>query len=98
MAYDGLFIKNQIKEFKKIILNESISKIYSVNKKEIDIIFRIDNKNINLSISINPNSPIIYIKGSIDNNDKTPTGFTMLLRKYLKKGKRLMVDYAFILN
>ena len=92
MAYDGLFIKNQIKEFKKIILNESISKIYSVNKKEIDIIFRIDNKNINLSISVNPNSPIIYIKESIDNNDKTPTGFTMLLRKYLKSGKIINIS------
>ena len=92
MAYDGLFIKNQINEFKKIILNESISKIYSVNKKEIDIIFRIDNKNINLSISVNPSSPIMYIKKSIDNNDKTPTGFTMLLRKYLKSGKIINIS------
>ena len=87
MAYDGLFIKNQIKEFKNILLNENISKIYSTNKKEIDLVFRINNQNINLSISANPNSPIMYIKNTLENNDKTPTGFVMLLRKHLKSGK-----------
>lgn len=87
MAYDGLFIKNQIKEFKNILLNENISKIYSTNKKEIDLVFRINNQNINLSISANPNSPIMYINNTLENNDKTPTGFIMLLRKYLKSGK-----------
>ena len=87
MAYDGLFIKYEISEIKNLISNEHISKISQISQFEIILIFRKDNKNLNFSLSCNPNFPHILLSNESKENLSTPPSFCMLLRKYLSGGE-----------
>ena len=86
MAYDGLFIKLQIKEISKIVLNEHIAKITQASHKEVDFHIRKNNKNYILRLSANPNFPHILLSNNDFTNLNTPPSFCMLLRKYLQSG------------
>lgn len=84
MAYDGIFIKSQIREIKELLINEHISKITQKSHKEINFHIRKHNKNYILSLSANPNFPYILLSSNETNNLSTPPSFCMLLRKYLQ--------------
>ena len=84
MAYDGIFIKSQIREIKNLILNEHISKITQKSHKEVNFHIRKNNKNIILTLSSNPNFPYILLSDNDTSNLSTPPSFCMLLRKYLQ--------------
>lgn len=86
MAYDGLFIYSQLNEIRDVFLNERISRITQPNNKTVDFIIRKNNKDIILSISVNPNFPYISIIKDKNNLSTNPPGFCMLLRKYLSGG------------
>ena len=86
MAYDGIFIKKQIKEIKDIVLNEHISKITQRSHKEIDFHIRKNNSDYILTLSANPNFPYILLSTTECKNLPTPPSFCMLLRKYLQGG------------
>ena len=87
MAYDGLVLRAQLNEIKKTILNERISKITQKDNKNVSLLFRKNNKDIILSININPNFPHITLETSKAKSNPNPFAFTMLLRKYLEGGK-----------
>ena len=84
MAYDGIFIKAQIKEILDYILNERISKITQKSHKEVNFHIRKFNKDYILSLSANPNFPYILLSDSPVENINNPPSFCMLLRKYLQ--------------
>ena len=84
MAYDGIFIKAQISEINKSILNEHISKITQKSPKEICFHIRKNNQNLNLTLSANPNFPYILLSQNSAENMNVPPAFCMLLRKYLQ--------------
>lgn len=84
MAYDGIFIKFQLKEIKDLILEEHISKITQRSHKEVDFHIRKNNQNYILTLSANPNFPYILLSTSEAHNLSTPPSFCMLLRKYLQ--------------
>lgn len=86
MSYDGLLVRAQISEIKKIILNERISKITQKNNKNISLLFRKNNNDIIFSININPNFPHIILENEKPKTYQNPYAFTMLLRKYLEGG------------
>lgn len=86
MAYDGLFLRGQLNELKKCFLNERITRILQPDNKTILLIFRKNNTDIVLSISINPNFPVIRIIDDKDYANLNPMSFCMLLRKYLNNG------------
>lgn len=92
MAYDGLFIHSQLNELRDVFLNERISRIVQPNNKTVDFIIRKNNKDIILSISINPNFPYISILRDKNNLSTNPPGFCMLLRKYLSSGTILNIN------
>ena len=87
MAYDGLVLRAQLNEIKKTILNERISKITQKDNKNVSLLFRKNNKDIILSININPNFPYITLETTKAKSNPNPFAFTMLLRKYLEGGK-----------
>lgn len=84
MAYDGIFIKFQLKEIKNLVLDEHISKITQRSHKEVDFHIRKNNQNYILTFSANPNFPYILLSTSEAHNLSTPPSFCMLLRKYLQ--------------
>lgn len=84
MAYDGLFIKSQIKETKILLLNEHISKITQRSNKEVDFHIRKNNQNYVFTLSANPNFPYMLLSTNESSNLPTPPSFCMLLRKYLQ--------------
>ena len=92
MAYDGIFIKAQISEIKKIILNEHISKITQNLSKEISFHIRKNGENLIFTLDANPNFPHLLLHKKIIDNRNTPTSFCMLLRKYLQGGQILKIN------
>lgn len=84
MAYDGIFIKSQIKETKILLLNEHISKITQRSNKEVDFHIRKNNQNYVFTLSANPNFPYMLLSTNDTSNLPTPPSFCMLLRKYLQ--------------
>lgn len=84
MAYDGIFIKFQLKEIKNVVLDEHISKITQRSHKEVDFHIRKNNQNYILTLSANPNFPYILLSNNEAQNLPTPPSFCMLLRKYLQ--------------
>ena len=84
MAYDGLYIKAQISEIKRLIINEHISKITQKSPKEINFHVRKNNQNLSLTLSANPNFPHILLSSNSVENLNVPPAFCMLLRKYLQ--------------
>ena len=86
MAYDGLLIRKQINELNKILLNERITRILQPDSKTVLMLFKKNNKEIVLSISINPNFPVIRLINEKDYSNLNPLAFCMLLRKYINNG------------
>ena len=84
MAYDGIFIKSQIKELKIQLLGEHISKITKRSNKEVDFHIRKNSQNYVLTLSANPNFPYMLLSTNETKNLPTPPSFCMLLRKYLQ--------------
>lgn len=86
MAYDGIFIKAQIKEIKNIIINEHINRITQKSLKEISFHIRKNGTNYVFTMSANPNFPYMLLSDKQTENRDTPPAFCMLLRKYLQSG------------
>ena len=86
MAYDGIFIKEQINEILVILQNEHISKVTETSHRDVNFHFRKNNKNYIFTLDANPNFPHMLIHDENIDNMKVPTAFCMLLRKYIQGG------------
>ena len=84
MAYDGIFIKSQIEEIKKVVLDEHVAKITMTSAKEVSFHVRKKGTNYILKMNANPNFPHILLDVDDTDNLKVPPAFCMLLRKYLQ--------------
>lgn len=84
MAYDGIFIKSQIEEIKKVVLDEHVAKITMTSAKEVSFHVRKKGMNYILKMNANPNFPHILLDVDDTDNLKVPPAFCMLLRKYLQ--------------
>lgn len=84
MAYDGIFIKKQISEISIQILNERIYKITQDSYKSINILIHKNNKNIILTINVDPNFPHIILTN--EQNNSLTSSFLLLLKKHLTGG------------
>ncbi len=85
MAYDGIFFKSLVKEFRDNLLERRIEKINQHSDKIISISFsRL--KKTRLHISIASDAPFLaFSKDKLPNPEQAPM-FCMLLRKHLQGG------------
>lgn len=86
MAYDGIFIRASVNEFKKEIIDSRIIKILEPKKNTLEISLKTSNKILVLKISTLPNCPFMIL---CDEKDKAPyhaPAFTMLLKKHIVGG------------
>ena len=86
MAYDGIFIKAQLKEIENFLIGEHIAKITQKSPKEINFHYKKNSKSYIFTLSANPNFPHLLLCEEIADNYDTPPTFCMLLRKYLQSG------------
>lgn len=83
MAFDGIVIKQIIKELNTCLLNGKINKVYEPNKNEILFGIYNNGKNYLLNININPVNYRIHLTNSTKPNPNNAFNFCMLLRKHL---------------
>jgi len=85
MAFDGVLIRNLIKEL-KILETGRISKVKQLSKLEVILTIRANRVNHNLLISASSQSARIHITKNPFDNLATPPTFCMMLRKHLEGG------------
>jgi len=85
MAFDGILIKNLVKEL-KILETGRISKIKQLSKLEIILTIRANKVNHNLLISSSSQSARIHLTYNNFDALKEPPTFCMMLRKHLEGG------------
>ena len=85
MAFDGVLIRNLIKEL-QILESGRISKVKQLSKLEVILTIRANRQNHNLLISASSQSARIHITKNPIDNLATPPSFCMMLRKHLEGG------------
>lgn len=86
MAYDGIFIRASVNEFKKQIIDSKIIKILEPKKNTLEVSLKTSKKIFVLKISTLPNCPFMIL---CEEKDKAPyhaPAFTMLLKKHIGGG------------
>lgn len=86
MSLDGVFIHYLVDELKEALLGGKISKIY--HPTPLTIIVNIRNHGVNhqLLISSELSAPRMHLTTEKSEYPEQPSGFCMLLRKYLERG------------
>ncbi len=83
MSFDGLFLNKVVTEL-QILCSGKITKIYQLSKFDFLFTIRAFNKNYNLYYNMTPNSSRIQLTELDYERPKTPSSFTMFLRKHLE--------------
>lgn len=83
MSVDGIFLSHLKIELENIIKNSKIYKVYQPSRYELSLLLRKENKNYNLIISANADSPRVNLTSTTIKNPETPPDFCMLMRKKL---------------
>ena len=96
MAYDGIFIKSQINEFKMLLLDNHITKITQKENHEVNFHIKNYGKYIILTLSAFKSFPYMKIDFSNEYSSENVKSFGMILKKYLQSGK--FVDIKQICN
>lgn len=79
---DGLMMKHLKNELNSVLAGRKIGKIYQYDNFSIALMFG----KVNLSISINPELPIVYLSEVKEEGLSTPPNFCLVLRKFLSNG------------
>lgn len=86
MTIDGIILSCIVAELRDKLLNGRVQKINQVNKNLLT--FGIySNKNYKLLISVDSQAPRMHITNQDFTNPKTPSNFTMVLRKHLNNSR-----------
>ncbi len=88
MPFDGLAIRALTRELNEYLNNARIDKIHQPEKDELNISIRhMQSGTSKLLISANARWARIHLSSDKKENPSKPSGFCMLLRKYLEGGK-----------
>ncbi|MFA5341267.1 MAG: NFACT family protein, partial [Clostridia bacterium] len=86
MPLDGLAVKCLAYELDRICANAKIQNVYMPKKDEVILGIYSNSTSYNISLSLEPSSPGIYLKREKTQNPKTPFSFCMFLRKHIGNG------------
>lgn len=92
MSMDGRFIEKLANELNDRIGNGRINKIYQLSKSDFLFIVRSSSKTESLYLSVSPQIARIHLTDFSYDKPQSPTGFCMLLRKYLENGQIKQVE------
>jgi len=84
---DGRFIEKLADELNSAIGFGRINKIYQLSKSDFLFVIRSGSKTESLYLSLSPQIARIQLTDHIYDKPLSPTGFCMLLRKYLENGQ-----------
>lgn len=87
MAFDGLIIRNIVKELNNVIINGKIDSIFQPDKYTVLLGFYNKGKNYTLHLSIQAENCRIHLTNFRKANPLVAPNFCMLLRKHLLGGK-----------
>jgi len=87
MSMDGRFIEKLADELNSAIGFGRINKIYQLSKSDFLFVIRSGSKTESLYLSLSPQIARIQLTDHIYDKPLSPTGFCMLLRKYLENGQ-----------
>ncbi len=83
MSFDGIFLHHMTKELTEQLIGGRIQKVNQVFSHEVVIQVRSNQKSHKLLLSAHPTFGRIQLTNTVFENAKTPSTFTMILRKYL---------------
>src|SRR5690554_7779951 len=86
MSIDGIMLAAIKKDLHENLLNGRIDKIYQLDKYEITLLIRNNNRNYKILVSAHPNYPRVHITEENFKHPLKAPDFCMLLRKYLLRG------------
>lgn len=93
MPFDGLVVKNIVKELKDVLLESRIEKIFQPESDEIVMNIRANRQNLKLLLSASASYPRIHLTEASKQNPDVPPMFCMLLRKHLTGGKITNIEF-----
>ncbi len=91
MSMDGRFIDKLATELNTTLTNGRINKIYQLSKSDFLLLVRAQ-KNESLYLSLSPQLARLHLTHYTYDKPQTPSGFCMLLRKYLENGIIRKID------
>ena len=83
MSFDGIFLHHMTKELTEQLIGGRIQKVNQVFSHEVVLQVRSNQKSHKLLLSAHPTFGRIQLTNTVFENAKTPSTFTMILRKYL---------------
>lgn len=83
MSFDGIFLHHMTKELTEQLIGGRIQKVNQVFSHEVVLQVRSNQKSHKLLLSALPTFGRIQLTNTVFENAKTPSTFTMILRKYL---------------
>ncbi|MGX7048969.1 Rqc2 family fibronectin-binding protein [Pseudolactococcus piscium] len=83
MSFDGIFLHHMTKELTDQLIGGRIQKVNQVFSHEVVLQVRSNQKSHKLLLSAHPTFGRIQLTNTVFENAKTPSTFTMILRKYL---------------
>lgn len=92
MSMDGRFIEKLANELNDRIGNGRINKIYQLSKSDFLFVVRSSSKTESLYLSVSPQIARIHLTDFNYDKPQSPTGFCMLLRKYLENGQIKQIE------
>jgi len=92
MSLDGRFLYYLANELNQDLQNGRIQKIYQLTKTDFLFLIRANSKNLQLTISLSTSISRIHLTNYHTDKPDNPSGFCMLLRKYIEGGIVLSVS------
>lgn len=92
MSMDGRFISKLTDELNNQIGNGRINKIYQLSKSDFLFMVRSSSKNESLYLSLSPQIARLHLTNFSYDKPQAPSGFCMLLRKYLENGQIKQIE------
>ena len=83
MSFDGIFLHHMTQELSEHLTGGRIQKINQVFDHELVLQVRSNQKSHKLLLSAHPTFGRVQLTETVFESPKTPTTFTMILRKYL---------------
>lgn len=92
MSMDGRFIHALAQELDRELADGRINKIYQLSRADFLFLVRAGSKNRSLYLSLSPQTARVHLTAYDYDKPAAPSGFCMLLRKYLEGGTILRVE------
>lgn len=93
MPFDGIVLKSVIEELNIKLSGGKIEKIFQTEKDEVLLSIRNKGENFKLLLSANSKYPRIHLTNFSKENPTVPSGFCMLLRKHIGRGKIIRFNF-----